>query len=366
MAGNEVSAALRESCPACGAKTEWNPGKQALVCPFCGTATPVEQAPDSEEVREIDLATALREVDEQDRGWQAQKRSVKCQSCQAVSVFDAHRVAQNCEFCGSPALVPYEEIRSPVRPQGLLPFQVSSVQVRESIRKWYESLWFAPGELKRKALTDQMKGVYLPFWTFDAHVSCRWTAESGTYYYTTGTSRDSQGRTVQRQVRNTRWSPASGHLTHFFDDEPIPATRGVHARLLSGIQPFPTRDQLVPYDPKYISGFVVEHYQMVLLDAAKQARDSMRAQLRAMCAGEVPGDTHRNLVIYPVWSGETFKHILLPVWLLTYVYGRKSYQVAVNGYTGKMSGEYPKSTWKILLVVLLVLVAVAVIVLLRS
>ena len=64
-----------------------------------------------------------------------------------------------------------------------------------------------------------------------------------------------------------------------------------------------------------------------------------------ICGREVPGDTYRNLRIFPSYSGETFKHILVPVWLLVYTYGRKSFQVLANGHTGKIAGEYPKSFW---------------------
>ena len=56
--------------------------------------------------------------------------------------------------------------------------------------------------------------------------------------------------------------------------------------------------------------------------------------------------------IHPVYSGQTFKHILVPVWLLTYNFGAKAFQVVVNGVTGRMAGDYPKSFWKIALLVL--------------
>jgi hypothetical protein len=48
----------------------------------------------------------------------------------------------------------------------------------------------------------------------------------------------------------------------------------------------------------------------------------------------------------------------VPVWLLTYTYGSRTFQLIANGYTGRMAGEYPKSVWKILLLVLLALVVV--------
>jgi hypothetical protein len=92
----------------------------------------------------------------------------------------------------------------------------------------------------------------------------------------------------------------------------------------------------------------------------------MSRQLFEMAASEIPGDTYRNLDIRPVFSGRTFKHILVPVWLLSYLYGRTSYQVVVNGATGRMAGQYPKSAWKIALLVLLALTVLLIIMLMNQ
>jgi hypothetical protein len=361
----EVTALDKHPCAACGAQAEWNPRKQRLVCPFCGTEAPyavVDAGSGRVVIEELDLVRALRELPDEARGWQAEKRSVQCRSCKAVCVFDPERVGQNCEFCGSPSLVDYQEIKAPIRPQSLLAFRVGEAQVRENMRRWFGSHFLAPGALKRRGLVDTVHGVYVPYWTFDAHAECPWQAEAGHYYYTTETYRDSQGKTQTRQVQHVRWEPASGLVRHDFDDEPVPGSHGLDLGLLKSIEPFPTQE-LVPYDTAYLSGFVVEHYQVVLLDAAKRAEDAMGAKLHEMCAAEVPGDTYRNLVIEPTYSGQTFKHILVPVWLLRYDYGARAFQVLVNGYTGAIAGHYPKSFWKIfflvlgaLLVVLLVIV----------
>lgn len=356
-----VSALDKYPCAACGAQAEWNPGKQALICSFCGTTTPFS-IDEAGTIRELDLAAALRELPDEQRGWLAEKRSVQCQSCKAVSVFDPERVGQNCDFCGSPSLVPYDEIKAPIRPESLLPFKVTEAQVREQIRRWYASKWLAPNKLKARALVDRVHGVYIPYWTFDAHVVCPWRAEAGHYYYTTETYRDNQGRTQTRRVRHVRWEPAAGEVRHFFDDEPVPGTHGVSQALLKQVEPFPT-SELVPYSAAFLSGFVVEHYQVVLLEAAEHSQTQMKRKLYDMCAAEVPGDTQRNLEIFPTFSGRTFKHVLVPVWLLTYTYGNKPWQVVVNGYTGQMAGDYPKSPWKIAALVLLAIIAVLIVVL---
>lgn len=357
----EAVAQKKFSCPSCGGEAQWNPAKQALMCPFCGTTAPAQAqlAPNGEQVIvEHDLVAALRGIPDSQRGWQAKKISVKCQSCQAISVFDPGRVSQRCDFCGSTALVPYEEIKEAFSPESLLPMKVSENQVRDSIRRWYSTRWFAPNRLKHAALTDAVKGLYIPYWTFDAQVHADWTAESGYYYYVTETYQDSDGQTKSREVQKIRWEPSAGSLDHFFDDELVPASRGVQADMLRRIEPFPTKE-LTPYNSGFLSGWVVERYQIDLVSAAKAAREEMDEEMERMCAGRVPGDTHRNLQVETDYSGQTFKHVLVPIWLLTYNYGTRNFQVVINGYTGTIAGKYPKSWIKITFLVLAIMAAVA-------
>jgi hypothetical protein len=353
----ETTAQQKLSCPACGGEANWNAAKQKLVCPFCGTEAPAKQDPGGAIV-EHDLVAALRGITDDQRGWQAEKRQVRCQSCNAISVLEPTRQAQNCEFCGSAQLVPYEETKPAFRPESVLPFTVSEAGAREGIRAWYGKLWLAPSALKRRALTDTVRGIYLPYWTFDARVDAQWTAEAGHYYYTTETYTEN-GQTRTREVQHTRWEPAAGRLQHFFDDDLVCASVGVHADLLRGVEPFPTQE-LKPYDAGYVAGWVVERYQIDLVAAAQRARDAMDAKVRALCVEQIPGDTYRSLEVRADYSGQTFKHILAPVWLMSYTYGAKAFQCVQNGVTGAIDGEYPKSPWKIALIVLAVIIVIVV------
>jgi hypothetical protein len=353
---SEIHAHHKYDCAACGGEARWDPAKDALVCPYCGAVSQAKLDSATGEVIERDLATALRNLPEAQRGWDSEKISVKCQSCQAITVFAPTLVAQRCEFCGSSALIPQEQVKAPIRPESLLEFKLSEPQIRERVRAWYGSRWFAPNALKSRALTDTVHGLYIPYWTFDAQVHADWTALSGYHYYETET--DSQGRSQSR--RHTRWVPSAGSLDHFFDDELVAASKGIPGELLRKIEPFPTGTDLKPYNPGYLSGWVVEQYQIDLLGAAEHSRQMMEAKTQALCAAEVPGDTHTNLAVDAVFSRQTFKHVLVPVWVLTYNYGASRYQLVVNGYTGAIAGKHPLSWIKIALAVLASLIALAV------
>lgn len=366
----------KHPCPECGGDLQWNAARQALVCPYCGTVAPTPATqpasatangaadPTSEStnagsgasvgVVEQDLLAALRDP-ASGRGWGTARREVQCQSCHAISVFVDGKVAKRCEFCGSPAIIEHAALNDAITPQSLLPFKISDGQVRELLRKWYGSRWFAPNRLKSAALTDTLGGVYLPYWTFDAQASAFWQAEAGHYYYVSESFRDSSGNTQTRQVQRTRWVPASGNLRHFFDDELVPGTAGVHPKLLRQVEPFPTLTDLKAYSPEFVRGWTVERYQIDLRQAEKLNQQDMQQQMQMLCAREVPGDTYRNLQVDANYDGRTFKHILVPVWLVSYTYGSRSFQIVANGYTGAIAGEQPYSWIKITLTALLVL-----------
>jgi hypothetical protein len=346
---------------------EWNAAKQSIACPFCGFV-PKEQPKSGSadtDVVEHDLEGALGSAGDERRGYGAPTVKVKCQSCQAISVFEPTRVAQRCEFCGSPSIVPYEETRDAITPESLLPVKLDEPRVRDLIKQWVGSRWFAPNALKSGALTDTLKAIYLPYWTFDAKAHADWTATSGKYYYTTEHYTDAKGRSQTRQVRHTRWYPSAGQVDHFFDDDPVPGTVGVRMDLLQKIEPFPT-SELRPYDAAFVRGWIVERYQVDLRKASETNRTQMDQAMTALCAQEVPGDTYTNLNVSSKYWERTFKHILVPVWLVTYTFGSRNFQMIVNGYTGATAGNRPISWQKVFFYIVLPALVVAIIILLTQ
>ena len=345
-----VTALGKRPCSDCGGELEWNASKQVLSCPYCGFI-PKEQAARGAPaagsgIAEHDLEKSLLGTADDKRGYGTETVKVKCQSCNAISVFEPTRVAQRCEFCGSPSIVPYQETRDAISPESLLPVKLDAPRVRDIVKQWVSSRWFAPDALKSGALTDTLKAIYLPYWTFDASAHADWTATSGDYYYTTETYRDSSGRQQTRQVRHVRWYPSSGALDHFFDDDLVPGTVGVRMDLLNKVEPFPTKE-LKPYDPAFVRGWTVERYQVDLRKAAELNRGQMDQELQTLCGQQVPGDTYRDLQVQAAYAQRTFKHILVPTWLVTYTFGAKTFQVLVNGYTGSTAGDRPISYVKV-------------------
>ena len=350
MTAEALSAKVRKfPCEGCGADLRWEPGITALKCPWCGVTKEVASAAGTIDEKSVDAA--LRAP--RDLGWGAERKVMACKRCGAHTALDPHVSASKCAFCGTSAVVEAPPDPNVIRPEGLLPFRISRESALQSFRTWLSRLWLRPNDLKRASRVTGVQGAYIPFWTFDAATHSQWTAEAGYYYYVDVTVREN-GRMVTRRERRVRWEPAAGSLELFFDDVPVPASRGIDASLCQNIEPFPTAD-LTPYDPSYLSGFLAEENAIDLPEALETAKERMRGEIRAACAARVPGDTHRNLVVHTVFSALAYKNALLPIWIAAYNYHDKPYRFLVNGVTGKCTGTAPWSWVKITILVLTLL-----------
>lgn len=347
MSAEPLQARVRKfPCSACGADLAWAPGATALKCGYCGFEKAV--APPEEAVEEKDLDAGLRAP--RDLGWGAERKVIVCKRCGAHTTLDPHVAASSCAFCGTTAVVEAPPNPNVIRPEGLLPFAVPREKAVGTFRTWLSGLWFRPNDLGSSSRMTAMQGAYIPFWTFDAATHSRWTAEAGYYYYVNVQVREN-GRMVTRRQRRIRWEPAAGFLELFFDDVPVPASRGIDPELARGIEPFPTSN-LTPYDPSYLAGFLAEENAVDLPEALESAKERMRDEIRAACAQQVPGDTHRNLQVQTRFSGLAYKNALLPIWIAAYDYRGKPYRFLVNGVTGRCHGTAPWSWVKITLAVI--------------
>ena len=290
---------------------------------------------------------------------------VKCDSCGASVTFTPPEVAGECSFCGIKIVAQPKSADPLVAPEGLLPFGISSGQSTESVKKWLASRWFAPNALKKFAYHESIDGVYLPFWTYDAHTTSHYTGERGEHYYETQTytETDAQGNTVTktRQVQRTRWYSASGTLSRWMDDILVPATKSVSRPRLHSLEPWDL-DALKPYEPEFLSGFKAQRYQVELPEGFEEAKLIMAPTIEQDVREDIGGDEQRISHIATSYSAVTFKHILLPIYIGAYRFNQKVYQIMVNARTGEVQGDRPYSFWKIFFFVLFLIAVIGVLV----
>jgi hypothetical protein len=286
-----------------------------------------------------------------------------------VVEFPANVTARKCEFCDSPAVLAQEVQEDHYLPESMVPFLVSRDAAVTSFKDWLRRLWFRPSDLKHKAQVSELHGVYVPFWTFDCDVHSRWTADAGYYYYVTETytvTVNGKSQTRTRQVRKVRWVPARGERDDHHDDHLVCASRGLPPGLAAKVADFDT-SQLKPYSREFVQGFSAESYAVDLPEAWARGQAEIADIQERRCAGDVPGDTHRNLRASHRFSNGAFKHVLLPVWVAAFRYRDRVFRFLVNGQTGQVAGTAPWSFWKIFFfVAFLAAVTVAIIVLTQA
>jgi hypothetical protein len=327
-----------------------------LTCPYCGREERIE--PPAGAVEERSYEEYLQLHADQMGTLAEGALEVACQTCGATVTFTPPLVAGECDFCGSPLVAQPRSADPIVAPEGVLPFRLTQDAATGSLGKWLSSLWFAPNALKRLAAHEGISGVYIPFWTYDAYTVSRYEGERGEYYYTTEyyTERDAQGNEVQRsrQVRHTRWYNAAGTVERWFDDILVPATKSLPPPRLAALEPW-DMGELTAYDPRYLSGYKAQRYQVNLAEGFELAKQTAAPVIDADVRRDIGGDEQRVSNIATQYSAVTFKHLLLPVYVGAYRFQDKVYQIVVNGRTGEVQGERPYSVWKIALLVLAIL-----------
>lgn len=346
-------------CDTCGANLRFDPVQGMLVCDHCGNTQKMDTRADSPwggaAIQELDFETAvnarLPQVDLEET------RVLNCTNCGAQVEFDPATHAAECPFCASP-VVTDTGVNRHIKPKGVLPFVLNEGAAKQAMTDWLGRLWFAPNGLAQYARKGRrMEGIYVPYWTFDAHTQSRYSGQRGTVYYENHTVVRNGQRQTQR-VAKIRWRSTRGQVARSFDDVLVLASTSLPRQFTQALPPWDL-SQLEPYVPEYIAGFRAEAYMVKLEAAFNDARVQMDRVIERDVRFDIGGDRQRIDGIQSEVSDVTFKHILLPIWVAAYKYRGKSYRFVVNGQTGRVEGERPWSVWKITIAVMLALTLAA-------
>ncbi|SLN57029.1 DNA-directed RNA polymerase subunit P [Pseudoruegeria aquimaris] len=336
----------RFPCPTCGSDLRFDPAEGRLKCDHCGFTEAIEGSGRRlQAIRELDFQSALRDL--LPEAEIEETRVMTCDSCGAQVEYSEELHATECPFCASPIVADTGAHRH-IKPHAVMPFVIEERAAHKAMTDWLGRLWFAPNGLKEYARKGRrLEGIYVPYWTYDADTKTRYTGQRGTYYYVTRTVMV-DGKRQQRQERKIRWSPASGRVARFFDDVLVLASRSLPKPYTDALEPWDL-STLEPYQPEYLAGMRAEGYTVQLDEGFHEARARMDRIIERDVKFDIGGDVQRIQALDTKVSDITFKHILLPVWMAAYKYRGKTYRFVVNGQSGRVQGERPYSTWKILL-----------------
>lgn len=326
-------------CPQCGGIMDFDPAVGMLHCPYCDYQE--EIPPENEEVLsavEADFETAEQTGN---CNWGVETKTVFCKSCGGEMVYDALQTAGECPYCGSNQVMEAKG-KDTLAPGGVCVFKIDAKGAAERFKAWIKKKWFCPNAAKESAKPKDIKGIYLPYWTFDTDTYSRYTAQYGI--------NRKEKKQNGEEVTVTDWYDCNGDYKKFIDDQPVCGTKQHDQSLLSGVLPFDTADN-VTYKPEYVAGFASERYSIGLKDAWETAKSiisgNLTSNITSQIKNENKADEVRNLKIHTDFNGIKYKYLLLPVWMSYFKYNGKVYNFMVNGQNGKVSGKIPISGLKV-------------------
>ncbi len=325
-------------CPACGGSVEFDSASQKMKCPYCDTEFEMEALDTYEEQlkEEASQKESASEWQPQMGGqWQDGETDnmnvYQCNSCGGEIVADETTGASNCPYCGNPVIMK-EKFAGALRPDLVIPFKFDKKAAKAAYYEHIKGKRFLPKVFRKENHIDEIKGMYVPFWIFDADIDAdvRYKATkvrtwSDSNYNYTETSYYSVGR--------------GGDMR--FAAVPVDGSVKMPDALMESIEPF-NISEAVDFQTAYLSGYLADKYDVSEKETVKRAHQRMKTSAEKVLSDTVKGYTsviseHSNIRI----SGGNAKYALYPVWILNTTWKGEKYLFAMNGQTGKLTGDLP-------------------------
>lgn len=127
-------------------------------------------------------------------------------------------------------------------------------------------------------------------------------------------------------------------------------TSRISRRILNKVLPFDL-SKLVHYEPGYLAGWQAKGYDIPLQESWEIGREEMRERAKQACYADTGSPYVRNFRMTVDFADERWRYVLLPVYLASYPFSGRTFQVMVNGQTGKVAGQKPVAWLRVWLVI---------------
>lgn len=310
-------------CPSCGGTMIFKPGWDSLLCQSCGHKEVIPELVSKIPVEELDFLTAQNTAS---HDWGMEAKVVVCKQCGAQTIQNRLQLSGLCPFCGSTTVEQADPEKDIMAPNGVIPFKITEERALYIFKDWIKDRTLAPDLLAQNAQLNKFYGIYVPMFTFDVLTENRYTGHYN---------------------ENNRTLFKSGKFQYQVDDFPVVASKQLSSDklLLSIIKEYWTREAR-PYTPEALAGFPCEHYSIGLTDAWNSLGDELRFHLQQQVNKQGDSRYIMGIEMATDYFNLKYKYLIVPVWINSFFYDNKLYTIVINGQTGKINGQWPKSFGK--------------------
>ena len=329
---------LDYKCPACGGKAEFDSTTQMMKCPFCDTTFDVSAMAEMDQI--LDQAAEQGpapdpEWESQDQHWDeseaAQMQVFVCNSCGGELITDQNTAATHCPYCDNPVVLA-GRLSGDLKPDLVIPFKLDKNYAKEALRRHCIGKKLLPKSFYADSRLEEIKGVYVPFWLFDADV------DASIHYKATKVRTWSDPNYIYTET-NHYSVVREGSLR--FEQVPVDGSSQMPDDMMESIEPFDVK-QAVDFQTAYLSGYLADRYDVTSEQSIERANQRIKSSTESVFRSTVAGyssvdTTNANI---RTENGKA-KYALYPVWMLTTNWKGKKYTFAMNGQTGKFIGDLP-------------------------
>ena len=330
-----MNTVLEYKCPSCGAAISFDIELQKMKCPYCDTELEVEALQELEEALKDTPQEDLNWQTTPESGWQEGEREqlldFYCQSCGGEIMTDATTSATSCPYCGNPVVMA-QRVSGDLRPDCVIPFQLDQKAAQQALQKHFKGKPLLPKAFKTENHIREVKGVYVPFWLFDASV------DANVRYHATRTHFWSDSN--YNYTETTHFSLLrKGRLA--FAGVPVDGSQKMADELMESLEPYDL-SEAVDFRTAYLAGYLADCYDVTAQQSMQRANDRIRTStenaFRDTAIGYATVITEHSAIVL---GDSRARYALYPVWLLSTRYRGEKYLFAMNGQTGKLVGDLP-------------------------
>jgi len=287
-------------CKNCGSAAKFDPSKNKMICSYCDSVFD----PDESQQREY-----------------IEYNVYACSSCGGELRINGVEASTFCPYCGQPTIA-YSRVSKEVQPDVIIPFSVTREEAVEIVRNKLKRNIFVPRQI-RNFDVDRIRGIYIPFWLFDAK-------------YT--------GRAILKtQHGSSKHKVYYYHYRHGecdFKNITADASKRLIDESSQRLEPYDV-SKAVPFQLNYLSGFYADRYDV----EDEEVESIIKARARKYYEDEllttVSGSDKRIIESKDSIVLSEARYAFLPVWFLTFRYKDNPYTFLINGQTSKVIGGVP-------------------------
>ncbi len=322
-------------CPCCGGAIEFDSSLQKMKCPYCDNEFEMETLASYDDALKNESGDNLQWETQAGGEWSEGEteglRVYVCKSCGGEIVGDETIGATACPYCDNPVVL-MGQFAGDLKPDFVIPFKLDKKAAIDALNKHYGGKKLLPKVFKNQNHIEEVKGVYVPFWLFDAD------AEANVRYKATKTRFWSDSS--YNYTETSFYSVLRGG-TLSFERIPVDGSTKMDDTLMESIEPYDFSGA-VDFQTAYLSGYLADKYDVNAETSVERANERVKQSTEDAFRATVQDydsviaeNTNINL------NNGTAKYALYPVWLLNTTWNGKKYTFAMNGQTGKLVGDLP-------------------------